>query len=352
MQSSCTSKMVKWFFIFLCRLTHAGAFLGARAAPGAFFCERCFFIPFTPIKILICSFDALTPSGHFAGRAGPLLFCSCRKVSKRQAQGSFTPLRIPGPKWGAGRPPLETPKSRYATRIGRTPRRFAAGASAPLGKAASACALATAAAPPPLRVGGFAPGPPRFPIGKHLLVMCERAWYRVRNGFCSNAFANLPEAPAPKERGVPLSPRANCGRRPRQRAKENFKIWGSGGNPKGGAALFGQSLPTFCWPESRGPARPAKCPEGVSASKELIRILIGVKGINKASRAKSPKHKKRACNSANPFGKTNFLFKMRPRRLRERTKNFPPPGWQAGADTAPTAVQPEARPRARNLRRA
>ena len=159
MQSSCTSKMVKWFFIFLCRLTHAGLRLGARAAPGAFFCERCFFIPFTPIKILICSFDALTPSGHFAGRAGPLLFCSCRKVSKRQAQGSFTPLRIPGPKWGAGRPPLETPKSRCAIRIGRTPRRFAAGASVPLGKAASACALATIAAPPPLRLGASPPCP-------------------------------------------------------------------------------------------------------------------------------------------------------------------------------------------------
>ena len=45
-------------------------------------------------------------------------------------------------------------------------------------------------------------------------------------------------------------PRANCGRRPRQRDQR--------GNPKGGAALFGQSLPTFCWPESRGPARPER----------------------------------------------------------------------------------------------
>ena len=33
-------------------------------------------------------------------------------------------MRIPGPKWGAGRPPLETPKSRCAIRIGRTPRRL------------------------------------------------------------------------------------------------------------------------------------------------------------------------------------------------------------------------------------
>ena len=257
MQSSCTSKMV---FYFPLPFDARGSFFGGSGRPRGF--SRGNFV--YPLYVFLKFY--LFPSTR-SGRAGPLLFCSCRKVSKRQAQGSFTPLRIPGPKWGAGRPPLETPKSRYATRIGRTPRRFAAGASAPLGKAASACALATAAAPPPLRVGGFAPGPPRFPIGKHLLVMCERAWYRVRNGFCSNAFANLPEAPAPKERGVPLSPRANCGRRPRQRAKENFKIGGQRANPKGGAALFGQSLPTLSFSESRGPARPAKCPEGVSASK-------------------------------------------------------------------------------------
>ena len=182
-------------------------------------------------------------------------------------------MRIPGPKWGAGRPPLETPKSRCAIRIGRTPRRFAAGASVPLGKAASACALAPIAAPPPLRlgasppcplrsqkgkvcrscalVGGFAPLPPgsplgdvcrscalvgglrplaprfpagrrlpvmracwgltlplppRFPNGKSLLVMRECAWYRVRNGFAGNAFANLAEAPAATRLGVPSLP--------------------------------------------------------------------------------------------------------------------------------------------------
>ena len=87
-------------------------------------------------------------------------------------------MRIPGPKWGAGRPPLETPKSRCAIRIGRTPRRFAAGASVPLGKAASACALATTAAPPPLRGGGCAPLPPMFPIGKRLPI--TRACWGLR----------------------------------------------------------------------------------------------------------------------------------------------------------------------------
>ena len=67
-----------------------------------------------------------------------------------------------------------------------------------------------------------------------------------------NATANLARKLQPrKRRGVPPFPRANCGRRPRQRDRRR-------GNPKGGAALFGQSLPTFCWPESRGPARPER----------------------------------------------------------------------------------------------
>ena len=156
---------------------------------------------------------------------GPLLSAPAES-RQRQAQGSFTPLRIPGPKWGAGRPPLETPKSRSAIRIGRTPRRFAAGASVPLGKAASACALATIAAPPPLRGGGLrplapkvphwetsaghaglaplapaslradAPWPPAFPIRERLPIMRASAWDNVRCGFCGNAFASLPEAPA------------------------------------------------------------------------------------------------------------------------------------------------------------
>ena len=160
---------------------------------GRAFCFFAFFVLlftlFTPIKFYFYPFDALgvlfgaccslafLSEGFFdllslslnfslipstrSGRAGPLLFCSCRKVSKRQAQGSFTPLRIPGPKWGAGRPPLETPKSRCAIRIGRTPRRFAAGASVPLGKVASAYAPASAAAPPPLRFGGLRPLAPQ-----------------------------------------------------------------------------------------------------------------------------------------------------------------------------------------------
>ena len=82
----------------------------------------------------------------------------------------------PSPRWCA--------KEAIKLRNGRTPRRCAAGASEPLGKAASACALAPAAAPPPLRLGAFAPLPPAFPKGKSLPIMRASAWDNVRNGFC------------------------------------------------------------------------------------------------------------------------------------------------------------------------
>ena len=135
-------------------------------------------------------------------------------------------------------PLWKPPSPRWRGNPGRTPRRFAAGASVPLGKAASACALASAAAPPPLRVGGLRPLAPRvprwgtsagharllgasppcprvladvslspaFPVRKSPPIMRERAWDRVRNGFAGNAFANLPEAPAAKRLGVPSLP--------------------------------------------------------------------------------------------------------------------------------------------------
>ena len=136
---------------------------------------------------------------------GPLLSAPAES-RQRQAQGSFTPLRIPGPKWGAGRPPLETPKSRCAIRIGRTPRRFAAGASVPLGKAASACALATAAAPPPLRLGAAPPCPLPFPLGN----VC-RSCAPAHGTASETAFAATPSQISrkllPRKRlGVPSNP--------------------------------------------------------------------------------------------------------------------------------------------------
>ena len=81
------------------------------------------------------------------------------------------------------------------------------------------------------------------------------------------------------------------------------------GNPKGGAALFGQSLPTFCWSESRGPR----------ASKGKIKSLIGVKGINKVSPRKAPGQQtpKRTLSASRE--KSSFV-----EAWREENKKFPP----------------------------
>ena len=273
MQSSCTSKMV---FYFPLPFDARGSFFGGSGRPRGF--SRGNFV--YPLYVFLKFY--LFPSTR-SGRAGPLLFCSCRKVSKRQAQGSFTPLRIPGPKWGAGRPPLETPKSRCATRIGRTPRRLRGWSFGAVGEGRKRMRARHSRRTSSASGWGLTPpGPLRSPLGN----IC-RSCANAHGTAFETAFAAMPSQISRKlqpRSGEEFrhSPRANCGRRPRQCAKENFKIWGSGGNPKGGAALFGQSLPTFCWPESRGPARPAKCPEGVSASKGKIKNLKKGKGIKKA----------------------------------------------------------------------
>ena len=242
-----------------------------------------YFYPFDALGVLFgacCSlaflsegfFDLLSLSLNFSlipsmrsGRAGPLLSAPAES-RQRQAQGSFTPLRIPGPKWGAGRPPLETPKSSLARQTWPN--------SSPLARLELRCrwgkrervrarhgrrtstASGLGALPP-------CPRPPlanlflplRSPKGKVLPVMRARAWDNVRCGFAGNASANLPEAPAAKRLGVPSLPSRGCA--------EGTLARPQGGIPKGGAALFGQSLPTFCWPESRGLARPERV-EGIN----------------------------------------------------------------------------------------
>ena len=72
------------------------------------------------------------------------------------------------------------------------------------------------------------------------------------------AFAATPsqicaEAPAAKRLGVPSLPS-------RELRAKHAPARPQRGNPKGGAALFGQSLPTFCWPESRGPRAACEVP--------------------------------------------------------------------------------------------
>ena len=158
-------------------------------------------------------------------------------------------MRIPGPKWGAGRPPLETPKSRCAIlaellAASRLELRCRWGKRERV-RARHDCRTSTASV-----LGACTPCPPTFPKGKSPPIMRASAWDRVRNGFCGNAPANLPEAPAAQAARSSVTLLARLCRRHSSAT--------AGGNPKGGAALFGQSLPTFCWPESRGPARPER----------------------------------------------------------------------------------------------
>ena len=144
----------------------------------------------------------------------------------------------------------------------------AAGASVPLGKARARARsprlphlhrFGVGASPPcpcvPQR-GKFAgharlaPLPPRFPNGD----VC-RSCANAHGTASDKAFAATPSQISrkllPRKRlGVPSLPSRGCAEGTLARPQR--------GNPKGGAALFGQSLPTFCWPESRGPARPER----------------------------------------------------------------------------------------------
>ena len=123
-----------------------------------------FSILFTPIKIIIFSFDALRPRG------GPY-FLPLQKVGKDRRKGVSPPCESPDQSGVLDAPLWKPPSPRWRGKFSRTPSRFAAGASVPLGKAASACALASAAAPPPLRLGACAPWPPASPVRERLPVM-------------------------------------------------------------------------------------------------------------------------------------------------------------------------------------
>ena len=129
-------------------------------------CRRTFFVflrlflsSLHSFKFFIYPFDALRPRG------GPY-FLPLQKVGKDRRKGVSPPCGSPDQSGVLDAPLWKPPSPRWRGKFSRTPRRFAAGASVPLGKTASACALATAAAPPPLRLGAAPPGPPRFPNGK------------------------------------------------------------------------------------------------------------------------------------------------------------------------------------------
>ena len=141
-------------------------------------------------------------------------FLPLQKVGKDRRKGVSPPCGSPDQSGVLDAPLWKPPSLRWRGSPGRTPRRFAAGASVPLGKAASACALATAAAPPPLRVGGWRPLAPCVPRWKRLPIM------RAAHGTASEtAFAATPSQVSrkllPRKRlGVPSLPSRGCGRRP------------------------------------------------------------------------------------------------------------------------------------------
>ena len=163
---------------------------------------------------LLCFLENFTFSLRRARAArGPLLSAPAES-RQRQAQGSFTPLRIPGPKWGAGRPPLETPKSSLARSPwpNSSPLRGwsfgAVGEGRERVRARLGCRTSTAS------FGGFAPLPPRSPKGK----VC-RSCAPAHGTASETAFAATPSQISrkllPRKRlGVPSLPSRGCGRRP------------------------------------------------------------------------------------------------------------------------------------------
>ena len=206
----------------------------------------------------------LTPAGHFVGRyfsdpfffsyhfylslrralaaRGPLLSAPAES-RQRQAQGSFTPLRIPGPKWGAGRPPLETPLPlvlKYlwrasapwgcAIRIGRTPRRLRGWSFGAVGEGRERLRARHGRRTSTASFGGFAPLPPRFPNGD----VC-RSCAHAHGTAPDKAFAATPSQISrkllPRKRlGVPSLPSRGCAEGTLARPQR--------GNPKGAQPLW------------------------------------------------------------------------------------------------------------------
>ena len=160
-------------------------------------------------------------------------------------------MRIPGPKWGAGRPPLETPKSSLARQTWPNSSPLRGWSFGAVGEGRERVRARHNRRTSTASFGGFAPLPPKVPQrGKSAdharMRMVPRPKRLLRQRLRKSARKLLPR----KRLGVPSLPSRGCAEGTLARPQR--------GNPKGGAALFGQSLPTFCWPESRGPARPER----------------------------------------------------------------------------------------------
>ena len=230
----------------------AGGDLGAQPAPrgGWGACRlRGLFGPLTlftlfasHIKFLILSFDAL------GAARGPLL-SDQQKVGKDWPKRAAPPFGIP-----PLRSPLECLRHNPREEACRTPRRFAAGASAQdLRRLSPPCPHVPQRGKPTVHARSEAAHRTKLKVKQKRKSQAKDCRFMRANahGTASNAALrqrlrkSSAEAPAAKRRGVPPFPRANCGRRPRQRDRR--------GIPKG-EPLWAALLPTFLQKQkSRGP---------------------------------------------------------------------------------------------------
>ena len=198
-----------------------------------------------------------------SGRAGPLL-SGLQKVGKDRRKGVSPPCGSPlagrwtppfGPNSRAGVAELLAASRLELCRWGKRERvasprpphlhRFVCGLR-PLAPCVPQRGTSGSCAP----ALGASPLAPVFPKGKSSPIMRASAWYRVRNGFCSNAFANL--------RGSSCREAARSSVTPLARLCRRHSSATASGESQRGRSPLGQSLPTFCWPESRGLARPER----------------------------------------------------------------------------------------------
>ena len=243
------------------------------AAPGAFPIFFSFFKIFTfpfdalgpllflsslPLfKIIIFPFDALGPRG------GPY-FLPLQKVGKDRRKGVSPPCESPDQSGVLDAPLWKPPSPRWRGNPGRTPRRLRGWSFGAIGEGRERVRARHGRRTSTASGWGLASPCPRVP-------QREKPADHARQRMVPRSKRPLRQ----RHRKSPGSSSRVSGeefRRPLARLCRRHSSATAGGNPKGGAALFGQSLPTFCWPESRGPARPAKCPAGVSASKGKLEI--------------------------------------------------------------------------------
>ena len=212
---------------FIFSLRRAYPFGALRRPQALAFLLGAFVIPLPFLKILLFPFDALGPRG------GPY-FLLLQKVGKDRRKGVSPPCESPDQSGVLDAPLWKPPSPRWRGRPGRTPRRFAAGASVPLGKARARARsprpphlhrFGLGASPPcPLRfqrgtfadharLGASPPCPPRSPKGKVCRSCAQRMVPRSKRLAAKPSQISRKLLPR-KRLGVPSLPSRGCGRRP------------------------------------------------------------------------------------------------------------------------------------------